>query len=145
MKSAINQLNIDNIEKFVTQGIHVMSKQPNADPGSIVSSVLMQMMPALLEIVSNLTDKIISNAADKMCEKLNEQNAVTVGKVKNEVQKQEWKLDALEQYTRKESVKIIGVETQENENTTDIVFDITNSIGVTITSDDIICKPQVAF
>ena len=58
-------------------------------------------------------------------------------KIKKQTQLQHLKLDELEQYTRKENVRIDGLpETGCNEDTADEVVKLARKVGVTITKND---------
>lgn len=59
-------------------------------------------------------------------------------KIKKQTQLQHFKLDELEQYTRKENICIHGLpETGDNEDTADEVVKLARKAGVTITKNDI--------
>lgn len=47
------------------------------------------------------------------------------------------KVNELEQYTRRDTIEIYGVKEQENENLQDIVFNISDKIGVEMKAEDI--------
>ncbi len=48
-----------------------------------------------------------------------------------------FELDRLEQYSRKDSVRIFGIPETPNENTNDLVIDLGQEIGVEIKPEDI--------
>ena len=61
-------------------------------------------------------------------------------KVKQEIQKHNWKLDALEQYSRRESIKNIGLAEPAPgvvEDTTELVVETCLKIGVDVSRHDI--------
>ena len=68
-----------------------------------------------------------------------------VGNVKTEVQKQNWKLDALEQYSRRENVKIVGTDEKVGEDTTAIVVQVAESIGLNIKPEDISVSHRLSW
>ena len=60
-----------------------------------------------------------------------------VNNLRNEVQLLKFELDRLNQYSRRDSVRISGIPESEDENTNDIVKQLAADIGVTLTPNDI--------
>lgn len=60
-----------------------------------------------------------------------------VTEVKSGLQKISWDMDKLEQYTRKENIKIYGIPVSENENTNRIAIELASQLGVKIADEDI--------
>ena len=46
-------------------------------------------------------------------------------------------MDNIGQYTRRDNIKIFGIECKENENVEEIVLDVAKDAGVTLTKEDI--------
>ena len=63
-----------------------------------------------------------------------------VRNIKREMQRQQWQIDALEQYSRRDNIKIIGFPEPaqgRTEDTSRMVIDMCEKIGVDILSNDI--------
>ena len=132
VSDAVNNLKVD---KFITHAIKE-ARKPNADLGVVVGNVVRGLLPQVLQIASTVADEVINNVKPSL-EHIDNRIDAWVGKIKNETQKQEWKLDAIEQYTRRDSIKIFGVEEKEGEDTNELVVNVAKSIGVNISTSDI--------
>ena len=99
------------------------------DIGRIIAQVITAIEPLLMTAVVNVTEIAMSGArCDTEC----------LDKIKKQTQLQHFKLDELEQYTRKENIPIHGLpETGGNEDTADEVVKLARKAGVTITKNDI--------
>ena len=62
-----------------------------------------------------------------------------VERLKRENMKQKFELDKLEQYTRKDNIKVFRINEVDNEETNEIVVSVANDIGLTIRKEDISC------
>ena len=66
--------------------------------------------------------------------------------MKSAIQSQKWEMDALEQYSRRDNIKIFGIaEPAQNgeENTNQIVMDLGKKVGVAIFPGDISVSHRV--
>ncbi|XP_072177047.1 uncharacterized protein [Diadema setosum] len=59
------------------------------------------------------------------------------GRMKRSVQIGHFEVERLEQYTRKENVKIYGLKEEQGENTTGVVLDLAKQMGVDIKATDL--------
>ena len=60
-----------------------------------------------------------------------------LGKVKQRVQLQRFDLDSLEQYSRRESVRIYGIPESKGKDTNRLVIDLAADMGITVKPEDI--------
>jgi len=62
---------------------------------------------------------------------------VQIDNLKQETQKHRFEIDRLEQYSRRDSLRIIGMEESNGERTNDIVISLARDMGVDIHPNDI--------
>lgn len=74
---------------------------------------------------------------DKLTTELKNQNTATISNLKKQLKNQSYQLDRMEQYTRRDNIRIKGVDYSTNENTNDIVINLAKDIGVELSSNDI--------
>ena len=108
--------------------------------GDIVSRVLNAVTPMIAQVVKAAvasSTELILKKLDDTSKEMKRETAQTVNQVKEEVQAQKFELDKLEQYGRRDNIKIFGIPPEENENTNQLVVDLAADIGVSISSNDI--------
>ena len=101
------------------------------DIGRIIAQVISAIEPLLVKAVVNATETAVA----QICESNAKQSEVN--NLRNEVQLLKFELDRLNQYSRRDSVRISGIPESEDENTNDIVKQLAADIGVTLTPNDI--------
>lgn len=98
-----------------------VSEMERGELESLISNIVRQVMEPLSETIKNLTNEVstfkkkLKEKDDKIC------------KLEEYV---ETRLDELEQYGRRNNLRIFGVPEKQDENTDDIVLDIASKIGV---------------
>ena len=106
----------------------------------IVTQVVEAVQPMIINIVQAAvtasTEQVLKRWDEKLTEQRKEMEAAN-NKVKKEVQCQKFELDKLEQYGRRENIKIFGVPSSAEENTNDIVVKVASNMGVNISDEDI--------
>ena len=124
-----------------------MSQQKNTQESTqmlpidkLLSSLLMAIQPILINTVTDAINKAISVATKELTENVikdvQEHNAKTE-KIKGETQRHGFEIHRLEQYTRKENVRIAGLPESDGENTTELIVNMAKAIGVEISTADI--------
>ena len=105
----------------------------------LISAVLKQVqsliMKAVAVAIASTTETVIQNLKQEIAEAKTVSNDVEILKVR--VEEQKAASEKLEQYTRKENVKIFGLNESENENLEEKVVILSKEAGVDITSNDI--------
>ena len=91
-----------------------------------------QLLKEMIELV-NVT---VSDLREEFDEKLKDKD-LKICDLQNENRELRYQLDASQQYSRRENLKIIGVEYKENEDVKKIVKDIAAHVGVPIEDKDI--------
>ena len=105
----------------------------------IVQEVLASLQPVLASVVSTAvataTREIIVQLKGELAS-LAEQK-VELNRAKAQIQSQRCELERLEQYTRRDNVRIFGMEEVEGENTSQVVVQLAKEIGVDMTEADL--------
>ena len=117
----------------------VQGTTQNSDTRSVQSSELvMDIVGQLVPILVNAIGAAIATSTKEVIKGLTQVVGVNqVNKLKKEVQSNQFEIDRLEQYSRKENIKIYGIAEQERENTNDIVINLAKELGVGIDAHDI--------
>ena len=113
--------------------------------GDIVAQIIVEIQPMIAKTVTEAVNGALETTTKVIISELKEEIQSCIKtikddmcKVKQEIQKQSWKLDALEQYSRRESIKIIGLAESAPgvvEDTTELVVE--TKIGVDVSRHDI--------
>ena len=112
------------------------NKVDGATIGDIVSQVVLAIRPLLIKVVTSAVITATRQLMNDMATKTAERKAELDG-LKKEVQLQKFELDRLEQYSRRESIRICGVDETTGEDTDDLVRELAADIGVTLKPEDI--------
>lgn len=105
------------------------------DITSIVSSIVSALVPIIMETVQETIERAMGEAARA--------DHNEIGRLRHELVRQAWKNDANEQYSRRENIRIIGVEKpapqkdQPPPSTNQIVINTCQKMGVVISDQDI--------
>ena len=102
----------------------------------VVKDLLPVLVKAITSAVSTAVDKATLRIENRLADEL-KSTKVAVEKVKRETQKQAFEMDKLEQYSRRENVKISGIPVREDENTNQLVVELASKVGVDLKEDDI--------
>lgn len=115
--------------------------------GDIVAQIIVEIQPMIAKTVTEAINGALETTTKVIISELKEEIQSCIKtikddmcKVKQEIQKQSWKLDALEQYSRRESIKIIGLAEPAPgvvEDTTELVVETCRKIGVDVSRHDI--------
>ena len=109
-----------------------ISSTSMSDMTSIIAAVIAAVIPIIQETVQSSIHKALEDAAFA--------NKAETCRLNDEIVNQAWKVDANEQYSRRENVRISGIDEQTTSNspsTNQIVIDTCRKIGVEITERDI--------
>ncbi|KAB0790208.1 hypothetical protein PPYR_15454, partial [Photinus pyralis] len=82
-------------------------------------------------------DMIVTRVVDKINVSINDQINAAVDSVKRENVFLREKVDALEQYSRRNNIRLFGIPEEKNENIQEVVIDAFNNVGIPVTSDSI--------
>ena len=122
--------------KLVTEG-------EKAKMAELVSNVISAIQPLIIKTVTSAvaaTTKILLNDVKAEMAKKDQESEAARKDFLNKTMKiavhQQSELDRQEQYSRKENLKIYGMAENENEDTTEIIIQMANEIGVPITRED---------
>ena len=112
--------------------------------GAMVGDIVSQVLTAVTPVIANIVKAAVASSTEQILKKMDEtskemksETMRTVDQVKKEVQAQKFELDRLEQYGRRDNVKIFGIPFQEDENTNQVIMDLAADIGVDISPSDI--------
>ena len=101
-----------------------------------MSQVVLATQPVLIKAVTSAVTTATRQLMTDMATKTAERKAELDG-LKKEVQLQKFELDRLEQYSRRESIRICGIDETAGEDTDDVVRELAADIGVTLKPEDI--------
>ena len=115
--------------------------------GDIVAQIVVAIQPMIVKPVTEsvndaleTTTKVIINELKEELQSCKTTIKDDMCKVKQDIQKHNWKLDAFEQYCRRESIKNIGLAEPAPgvvEDTTELVVETCRKIGVDVSRHDI--------
>ena len=110
----------------------------------IISSVILAVQPlivksvtAALEVTANVIMQDVREDMDKKEKVQRERENNSLTNLKKEVQTQNFELDKLEQYSRKENIKVFGLDEREGEDTNEMIVKLASDIGIQISQSDI--------
>lgn len=114
-------------------------KQTVRDEIPDIETIVHQAVQSAVKAVTDVMDKKIEQlAADNAILRKDNENLVKLcSNLDNKVAKLEASNDSLEQYSRRNSVRISGIPQREQENTDKIVLDVARSMGVPLEITDI--------
>ena len=108
--------------------------------GEIVAQVVGVIQPMIMECFKTMMlsvkediEKMKNDLASKEVERLQRENM-----------KQKFEIDKLEQYTRKDNIKIFGINEVVNEDTNEIVVNVAKDMGLTICKEDISTRHRLS-
>ena len=108
--------------------------------GEIVAQVVGVIQPMIMDCfktrmlsVKEDIEKMKNDLASKEVERLQRENM-----------KQKFEIDKLEQYTRKDNIKIFGITEVVNEDTNEIVVNVAKDMGLTICKEDISTRHRLS-
>lgn len=102
-----------------------------ASKREFVPSIVLAMQPLIIQAVT----AHVSSAMEAAVKQLLSSDGLS--SLKSQTQKTKFDIDSLEQYGRKENIRIFGVEKKAGENTNEVVMNIAKDLGVDITESDI--------
>ena len=135
--------------KHATRGKQVGGpSSPENKVNDAIQQTLAKVIPSLCEI---MTDAVIaaSRHLAEEARKSSDQHTKEreeLNKAKTIIQTQHFELDRLEQYSRRDSVRIVGLSEASDpaqENTTQIALDLAKDLGVVLKEDDISTSHRV--
>ena len=96
-----------------------------------------------MQCVTSAVTQAVTIMTDKLTAELKIQNTGTISNLKKQLKNQSYQLDRMEQYTRRDNIRIKGVAYSTNENTNDIVINLAKDMGVELSSNDISTSHQL--
>ena len=112
------------------------NKIDGATIGDIVSQVVLAIQPVLIKAVTSAVTTATRQLMTDMATKTAGRKAELYW-LKKEVQLHTFELNRLEQYSRRESIRICGIDETAGEDTDDVVRELAADIGVTLKPEDI--------
>ena len=112
------------------------NKIDGATIGDIVSQVVLAIQPLLIKVVTSAVTTATRQLMTDMATKTADRKAELDG-LKKEVQLHTFELNRLEQYSRRESIRICGIDETAGEDTDDVVRELAADIGVMLKPEDI--------
>lgn len=105
------------------------------------------VVAAIQPLIMNIVTVAVTAATNKMWATVSENRMQDIERMdktikelntlKKNMQLHKFELDKIEQYSRKDNIRINGIEQNENENTNDIIKQLASDIGIAITDSDI--------
>lgn len=146
ISSGIQQAISESMDKFTvdqTSGGTKTRRQTSALGSSdvsiteIVTEVVKALQPMIVQCVTSAVTQAVTILADKFVADMKAINNSTVSSLKQQLKQKSYQHDRLEQYTRRDNIRIKGISYADNENTNDIVMKLASDIGVELSKDDI--------
>ena len=109
---------------------------PSDDRAVFIKQVLPAMVTAAAATLGEVVEKMLQNHAAAMTRQQSRSQSAEVNKVKSALLLR-YQNDRLEQYTRKESVRIVGLKEDKDEDVEKKVLDVFQAAGADIKADDI--------
>lgn len=112
---------------------------------TIISEVIRSLQPVLVDCVSIAVSKAVSSLSKQVVETVKSQyeESGVIADLKNQIKLQTYQLDRMEQYTRRENIRITGIPYEDGEDTTEKVIKTAREIGVTLTREDVSVSHRV--
>lgn len=123
----------DNVQDAVDE----KTKIEGAKIEDLVTRVILAVQPLLIQTVTAAVTSAVALSSKQIMQQLKTGGKEEVTRLKTETQKQRFDIDRLEQYSRKDSIRIQGIEENRDEKTNDIVVKLAKDIGVNIQDRDI--------
>lgn len=117
----------------------IQTRNRNDDTiGNVVKQVLTELMPTVGKLIATA----VQAATEPLLEKLSELGTVDLHdeakqKIQSAFQRQKLEIDRLEQYSRRDSIRISGVPEERQENTNEKVIKVVSDLGLSIQPSDI--------
>ena len=114
-----------------------------ASIGDIIAQVISAIQPVIVKSITVAVTSAVEAATEQIMAHVRREMGVIedVGKklcsLQVENQKLTFEIDRLEQYSRRENVRIFGLAETQGENTNTVFIDMARDVGVTITPADI--------
>ena len=122
---------------------HSSSKQQQQYPKqvdrSLIADIVSAAVSAISPIIVNAIDIATKNIIARTME-LDKDHKKTTTQMKGIIQTQAWQIDAIEQYSRRDSIKVIGIPKpplEHKEDTDATIVELGKRIGVDIKAEDI--------
>ena len=126
-----------NVQQVVENA--VMSTSPMYDP-NLISSIIQSVLSALQPFIAATIEASVNRAVCELNAKTWEENSY----LRSEMLDLAWKVDSIQQYSRRDNVKIVGLPVPQNteehsdtNSTNQLVIDTCQKMGVTISDSDI--------
>ena len=123
------ELGLSELLKNLRSGSVKLSGDKATDIGGIIAQVIGALQPILIKAVTTMSEAYCSELTRKTTEATDE--------LKRHVQVLTFRNDELEQYTRRENVKIHGLPETDNDDTIQQVVQLAQKAGVDIDANDI--------
>ena len=115
--------------------------KPQSSPGpnnELVADVVRQVLEAIQPLIVQSIAAAVTSAMKAVMEEMKSIRLQPAAPVSNQSTKVlHYELDKLEQYGRRENIKIYGIPESANEDTTDVVVKLGNQLGVNLVRSDI--------
>ena len=112
--------------------------------GQLINILSFSLRPILIESVSKAVSNAVTSAMSNVYKTVLQnvkldlaQQTETLNNVKVATQKQSFDMDRLEQYSRKENIRVHGIPEVPGENTSRILVELARDIGVEMSETDI--------
>jgi hypothetical protein len=104
----------------------------------LVTDIVRQVMTDIVPVIGGMVAEAIKASTRAIVNELQQNSSpVGMGKMKTAVQTVSFDIDRLEQYSRRESVRISGLKESEGEDTDRIVCDLVSDLGIKVSPEDI--------
>ena len=136
---------IDNgvLVNFPQQMLQLSGQMPQMPPppppklsDEEIVRIAQQMKNIIREDIDKLVEERVASAVEPLKKEISELKS-TICSLQSDIKSVISKNDELEQYSRRACLRISGIKESENENVTDLVFDLADRIGADIRPADI--------
>ena len=109
--------------------------QAQLDVAELTNHIIMKVLPVIVDTVATAVDKAVTAVVQRLTESLDTKG--TQSKMQRQALMAKYDTDRLEQYTRRETIRISGLPEEEGEDVIGKVVDLGKKIGVDLDTKDI--------
>ena len=126
-----------------TKGKTTTTTHEGAITGDVITLVIAALQPVLVKSVTAAVTTAVATASKQIMLELRQDIGVVhameadVKALRTKVQSQNFEIDRLEQYSRRENIRVFGVAETADELTNDVIVKVAADMGVVITERDI--------
>ena len=121
-----------------------LKKNENMIQRELVGEIVAQVVGVIQPMIMDCFKTMMLSVKEDIEKMKNDLASKEVERLQRENMKQKLEIDKLEQYTRKDNIKIFGINEVVNEDTNEIVVNVAKDMGLTICKEDISTRHRLS-